>query len=713
MMHKTFVSLLLICSAAAMAAGEVKHNQALIANKVDSLESKRGVQIGGSIRASYLGSYLNYGQDVVDSSSGMQETERTEFVSVDLDFHFRPWEFVRANVMIRMEAGMQDYFSAASKSLSAGWMNVEGNIGNDFYWVVGDFRQQYSPLTLYAPDVEIMYEPQIFARERLMAKTEAQLLGNARNLQGANLQYRHNAGDMLGEIRAEALLARLRRVQVLDFSGANGNILPNEGISGASQAANMDKWLVGGNLEWLPLDRNLMAGLTALYIFDDESSFNYTTRHAVYGEEGLSSEYVLQAVNPYDTTAQNTFVMAARLGGDVSSILNNKNLILDVTAEYAHSMDKVFDQIEVSPEDNSVSVTSRDLNGNALLATVNAGYQSGEAWKTLLIANVIYNDSNWFNNVAQSPQFFAQRILNTDRDGTVSKYGVNAPLYSTFGALYHFTPKFSPSATTRKTDDAGFAGGQTSSYNIAPYTKNSWTSLTYTRSELALINAMSDPAVQLALPNGFATSNRMGVNANLKFNVKNFAEAQGLFNYFEQVKAEELLGFDKAKYMEYGAGAKLDIFKLIGFSLPLEISGSYKHSNKTMGVLGAGDGELDCDFINAGLYWQYLPRLGFSAGLQYVNMEMNDIAAVTRTSPGYEVPLMKGKQMQWMVGLDYTLADNAWFSLNYGMISVENTYNVTGGTGANLNYAQVEEGIGSYKYSFDQSIVEATINVEF
>ena len=88
---------------------------------------------------------------------------------------------LRANVMLRHEAGMQDYFSSPSKSITAGWMNVEGNLGSNFYWVVGDFRQQYSPLTLYSPDVEILYEPKVYTRSRYMAKEQALISGNQRN----------------------------------------------------------------------------------------------------------------------------------------------------------------------------------------------------------------------------------------------------------------------------------------------------------------------------------------------------------------------------------------------------------------------------------------------------------------------------------------------------------------------------------------------------
>jgi hypothetical protein len=45
------------------------------------------------------------------------------------------------------------------------------------------------------------------------------------------------------------------------------------------------------------------------------------------------------------------------------------------------------------------------------------------------------------NNLAQSPQFFARRILNTDKDGAQIKYGVNAPLYSFFWLSLLLFPK--------------------------------------------------------------------------------------------------------------------------------------------------------------------------------------------------------------------------------------------------------------------------------
>lgn len=743
MIYKTLLSLLMVASAA-FAASEVQNSNILSA-KQDSLESKRGLVVDGNIKGVLVNSYMDSDQETESSTNRMPNAERSQFVSADIGFHFRPYENIRANLLLRLEAGMQNYFASSAKEISVPWLNVEGNIGSGFYWVVGDFRQQYSPLTLFAPTGvgNLLYEPLIFSRQKEMAQKEALIEGNQRNLQGANLQFRHNLNETVGELRVDALFARLRRVQVLDFSGANGNILPNGNVPGAYQSANMDKWLVAGNLELLPLGKNVYVGATGMYVFDDSTSFTRTYRHentnGKYGAptDYTKDDYVETLINPYDVDPQQTVVASGRLGADVAGILGNKTLTLDVMFEGAMSNDKVYTHVMV--DDTTESVTDDKEQGLAFMGTLNAGYKLPMGLDLSLSVNGIMNDSAWFNNLAQSPQFFASRILNTDKDGDVVRFGVNAPLYTTFGALYYFDPKFSPAPDNKKnapsyligTTDDPTQRGQTESYNIAPYNKNSWGNKVYTRSELDLMNAMTDPALQLSLPNGYATSNRMGADVDLKVGFKNFVELTAIASMFKQVKAN--VGLKEAEYMEYGGGLKFDVFKLLGFDRPLELSGSYKHSSKKQslddsfaGQYASLDGELKLDYISGGLYFQYLPRLGLAAGVQMINMELNEIASVTKSSAlvGYEVPLIKGKQMQWMAGLDYTIAKGVFFALNFGVVTAENTYNTAAGVvGANMpNYADIAilgadgnqtGSVPEFKHQFSQTIVEALLNVEF
>jgi len=731
-----------------------------IENRVEILNARKGLEISGTVRSASFNSYFESPNEVPNrpestnpgySTNKMPSHEISEFLLVDLNFKFRPWDAITANLLLRLGAGAQEYFAAAATTVNVPWMNIEGNLGESFYWVVGDFRQSYSPLTLYMPGLDIMYEPMVFARKREMAQKEALLEGNQRNLQGFNLQFRPQLGESLGELRVEALGARLRRAGYLDASGAMGNMLPNEGIPGATQSGRFDKFLLGANIELLPLNKNLLIGGTYLIIADDKSSskYYYCPQCSI---DSTSRDYLL---NTLDSLPQRTFVSAVRAGADIAGLLGSSSLIANLTGEYAMSGDKVYDLYPVykDPENDASKIigttnTSKKEKGSAILAQLDLGYKSDI--NAVLSTSFIRNDSSWFNNVAQSPSFFARRVLNTDKDlgcGNVSnnpklacndltfnlsKYGAYSPLYSSFDALYFFTPKHSPMQITLQPGAPG-SGDQTRSYNISPYSKNSWNPSILTRAELALLEELSDLNLQMALPNGFATSNRQGYQEVLTANWKGLAEVKALFANYEQLSASA--GANTAKYSEYGGGAKINLWGL-------ELSRSYKHSAKEQDFDSFGKAEFNSDFINAGLYYRFFRKFGLTFGYQQIGSELSAAGANAQVQQmanlkALIVPIISAKQNQWMAGLDYTVAKNAWLSINYGIMNVDNTYkletdsytylydpdpNNPGNskkiiTGTNMEIYNVVNAIDSdvteLKHKFSRSIIEATINVEF
>jgi hypothetical protein len=703
----------LLTASVAASASVVADNQKALQAKADSANAKRGVEIGGSIRAVAQRSSFSSDQDNRGMNT-MPDVERNEFVSADLSFGFRPYESVRANVIMRLGGGMQEYFAAAAKTLEAKWLNVEGNIGKNFYWTVGDFRSAISPLTIFNPGIDIMYEPTIFARKRHMAQKEQLLEGNKRNFQGVNLQFRQEIDPMVGELRAEAFFARVNRVSVLDLSGAEGNILPNDSVAGVSLASATDKWLVGGNIELLPVQKNVYVGVTPMLIFDNENSKSYVYRHPVVDEVINFSDYERQEINPYEYGPQNTFVLSARAGADVGGLVKQKGLSADVVVEYAMSVNKQKTPAYTNELGLTVPEAEESINGSALLATLNAGYEVENSWSAGLGIDVVMNNEKWFNNLAQSPSFFAQRILNSDKDGNTVKYGVNSPLYSTFDALYNYSPKFSPVARTLGTDDEAFLYGQGESYNIAPYNKNSWGSNVYSAAQLALINQMIDPALQSALPNGLATANRKGFRVSLKGDWQNKIEAQALVNIFNQVTPESE-AIDNVSYKEFGGGAKFDIAKLAGLNKAAEVSGSFKRSENTVTPKAGTEAKITSNFINIGASFQFLPRLGFTAGFQMIDTDYGT-SSLINPNVGLDVPFMKSNQTHWMVGFDYVVADNAWLAINFGMINVKNDYNlaVVGEELRNLpDYYYTVDGATTFEHKFSQAIFEASINVEF
>ena len=707
----------LLTASVAASASVVADNQNALQAKADSANAKRGVEIGGSIRAVAQRSSFSSDQDNRGLNT-MPDVERNEYVSADLSFGFRPFEYVRANVIMRLGGGMQEYFAAASKTIEAKWLNVEGNVGKNFYWVVGDFRQAISPLSIYNPGIDIMYEPTIFARKRHMAQKEQLLEGNKRNLQGVNLQFRQEIDPMIGELRAEAFFARVNRVSILDLTGAEGNLLPGDTIPGSSLASSTDKWLVGGNIELLPVQKNVYIGVTPMLIFDNENSKSYAYRHP--SEDGVVdfTQYAREEINPYETTLQNTLVLSARVGADVAGIIKDKNLSLDLVAEYAMSINKTKSPALYDETGTVVLVPEAEesVNGSAILATVNAGYKVDSSWSAGVSIDVVMNDEKWFNNMAQSPSFFAQRVLNSDKDGNTVKYGVNSPLYSTFDALYNYSPKFSPVGRTLGTDDNAFQGGQSESYNIAVYNKNSWGSNVYSAAQLALLSMMIDPALQLSLPNGLATPNRKGIRALVKGEWEGKIEAQALVSLFNQVETGSP-EIDNVSYKEFGAGAKFNVAKLAGINKPVELSGSFKHSESETSVKTGEAAKLTSNFINAGFSFQFLPRLGITGGFQMIDTDYG----IRSPNPfvGLDVPVTKSNQKHWMIGFDYLVGDNAWLAINYGMIMVQNDYN-TAALGESLRNlpdyfsATLGDGAsGTYTHKFSQFVFEASINVEF
>lgn len=722
-----FVKLTLAVSTmASFAVAELQQIQVQdsLNTELENIESRRGLDIGGTVRSVMLRSAFSSKQDI-NAYDKSPDTERSGFSQFDLKLGVRPWETARANVVLRMAANYQDFFQSLKTTISVPWINMEGQMGSSFYWVVGDFRQQYSPLTLFSPDVDILYEPEIYARTRYMARDQVFLSGNQRNLQGANAKFRYDLGATLGELRAEAIFSRLRRYEVLDFSGATGNILPNEqnNTLGASQSSGMDKLLYTGNIEWLPLNKNLILGFTPIIIKDLASSNTITYRERLVNYKPTA---VPEPVNPGVLGPENTQVLAGRFGADGASFIGSENLILNVVGEFAMSKYDYYNPsfVDVLDEDGNPVLDDDDnplyemlgkkenLDGKAVLIEAALGFQNKDSWMVKLNAGYIMNDSAWYNPLAQSPSFFARRIANSDKDNNLLKYGVYSPFYSTFDALYHFVPKYMPN------DIALTPGGSgnykpTDSYVIAPFQKSSYNTGVYTKDELNLINSYSDKTLQSALPNGLATANRVGPVLNLTAGLgqDNALEVKGIFNLLQE---KEAAGADKAKFTEFGGGGKFDVGTFV-WGAPLSLSGSYKNSKTQLGSVEL----LNSDFINAGFYARYFKRFGVSAGFQQIKSDFQNPAL---QAIGWH--LENSKQTQWMAGLDYNLGKNAWLAINYGQSFVTNTYKANDPENAAGLFLPIyiemarEKGIipktkNNLEHAFQRDLLEASINVDF
>jgi hypothetical protein len=148
--------------------------------------------------------------------------------------------------------------------------------------------------------------------------------------------------------------------------------------------------LAAGNLELLPLNKNLYVGVTPMYIFDNKNTYAHNAyRHPVDEDNNylLAKPYERGDVNPFDTSAQNTIVASGRLGADVAGLLGSKTLVADLVGEGAMSMNKI-DKVK---DDKIKEETEK---GMAILATANVGYK---------VENKLVQLSRWTSSATIAP----------------------------------------------------------------------------------------------------------------------------------------------------------------------------------------------------------------------------------------------------------------------------------------------------------------------
>jgi hypothetical protein len=269
------------------------------------------------------------------------------------------------------------------------------------------------------------------------------------------------------------------------------------------------------------------------------------------------------------------------------------------------------------------------------------------------------NSKDFRNELAQSPSFIGERMLNNENKVD------NDTLYNTFDALYHNVFKFTPKE-------------EKDNWVKSPFSKNSYRRMIYTQSDLANIQADDgfDPALQLVMPFGPATPNRVGINANVTGNILNSGiVANVLFaslNEKEEVPymLDETKFVPKTKFSQVGVGLKIDLSKMISaIKYPVELSGSYVLSSANRPALDTIVDEMDITsgFLNVGLKYQFFKRASLLGGYQSI---------ANKTTMGRtEVNVDMGN---WAVGIEWKVSDGANVVLTYGQMKADKEYSFPG-----------------------------------
>ena len=649
-------------------------------DRVDEVLSKAGIQFGGEFLSQYYYSGID-GPGARRNDARWIETN--EFTSVDFDIKARPNASVQARLVFRMHQNWQNFFSSIGNPINTRWISIDGNHKDMFFFNVGDFRANYSPLILQSPDIDILYEPAIFARARRRAMSEVFLSNNDRLLQGVNAAFEAEVVPVFNEFRLGILGSRLRNVGT-DFM--DGSM-----VTHYYELESMEKLLFGANLDTRFLE-GIHLGASLLSIADRVGSFADSDTLA-------------------DTLAQSTLVFGARPAVDIGRLLGNDALSLRVGTEIAASLDD-SSWYSIDSTDTiagpKLLLESENVTGTALRAGIRTRWAFG---RNALRFNIHYirNDGRYRNELAQSPSFVGSRIMNTENDSVAvvgRKKVVTPDHYSTFDALYNSVYKFVPSQ-------------ETNMWHRAPFRKNSYVNMIFEQDELRSLAASGrmDPSLQLVMPFGPATANRGGFDINaggaaldgkldvtVKFASLSEMEAETGVIPIDSVTDTTAL-FGKTGFTQFGAGCAFDIASVVpALRLPLEISASYTQSTaKNDGAKGfaKSDWAITSRFANLGLRYQFVKPVSLLGGFQLI---LNESESGKMISNQYENVSAVQTQKHWRAGILWSLNKGADLLASFGRVQVAtDAHQIPGASGT----------IGAVAEDFDQFLVDISLQVGF
>jgi hypothetical protein len=603
-MKKLFLFVLALSVCVSAADDSLEERVGGLQAQIDRAMAKAGIHFSGEFRSQFLNSQVS--GDAADPAG--KKSESAEYTSVDFDIVARPNTALSARAIFRLHQDWRNFFSDVANPITTRWLSIDGSVGGGILkYAVGDYTKKLSPLTLWSPDIELLYEPEIFASARKIAMSEAFLGDNNRMMQGADISFRAELYPILNEVDADIFGARLATRGTYESAvippGVGGNPPTNY------VASDFDKYLVGFNLG-TQFVKGAGLALSNIMIFD----YLESSRPDL---DSTSSKLASQSTN----------VVAGRVNADNRAFMSDDFVGFGIQAEAALSFDKDY----YLPDDQNIALDST-INGMAINAGLFVRLALGESNTVKFSADFIQNDTAFRNDAAQSPSFVQRQIFNNELG--LGGLGLMNP----FDALYRSVFKYAPSQ---------YFGG------ARPYGKYSYNNAILPKDVIAGLYGHSQvyyPNVfQTALPGGMATADRTGPVVKLDGSFLDKAITVGakaaMLNAFNEKdlswKAwidDGDLGHDewfgvgafKDEYQEIVGGASFDIAKFVPVLGPsLVIGGSYgMYNSKTGGFVSPErvyTSENASVLLSGELNYNFLPRFSFLVGYQQLTANIKSV----------------------------------------------------------------------------------------
>jgi len=688
-MKKLFLFVLALSVCVSAADETLEGRVGALQAQIDRAMARAGIHFNGEFRSQFLNSEVS--GSAVDPAG--KKSESAEFTSVDFDVVARPNTALSARAVFRLHQDWRNFFSDVANPITTRWLSIDGSVGGGVLkYSIGDYKKKLSPLTLWSPDIELLYEPEIFASARKTAMEEAFLGENNRVMQGFDLSLKAELynpdGDnvVLSEIDADIFGARLATRGTYE----SAVIPPGIGENTQYVASDFDKYLLGFNVGTQFVEGTGLS-LSSITIFDY-----------------LASSIVTMDSTSAKLASQSTNVFAGRVNADNRSFMSDDFINFGIQAEVAYSLDRDYypeygRDDDGEPTGTVIGALDSTVNGLAINAGLFLRLALGEDNTIKLSGNFIQNEKYFRNDAAQSPSFVQRSIMNNE----LGMGGLG--LMNPFDALYRTVFKYAPSQ---------YYGG------TRPYGKYSYNNAILPQDVIAGLYGHSQvyyPNVfQTAMPGGMATADRTGpvVDLNGSFLDKAITvgakaamlnaidetdlsweswvedggepdpDNPGLGGSFQRFSA----GTSKGEYQEIVGGASIDIAKFAPVIGPsLVIGGSYgMYNSKTGGFVSAErvfTSENTSALLSAELNYNFVPRFSFLVGYQ-------QLTANIKTVSSFGAGESESAEAEYTfdnlaVGFGYKVADGGNLVVKLTMLSGKSEP-VVGGTAADYKAIQPE-----------------------
>ncbi|MBR6855769.1 MAG: hypothetical protein IKN03_10350 [Fibrobacter sp.] len=703
---------------------EVVTQQKSLLEKLDSLNAAvLGLKINGTAKAGVLASFSSSDQYAKESPT----QENQAFTDVNLRLTARPSSETMIDVQLRLHKDWQSAYDENNNPIIGHWFSYDGTILNkhvDFN--LGYMRVGYTPLTVFAPQTEILQEPEIFSEKRREALEKRNLDTTSRRLlQGLNIAYQSGSLGAVDNITAQLTGARLRNTgkkvdQVFfdfDFS---------------------DRYMLGARAGIESYGAHL--GLNFVNLFDRK----YTRR-------------TKQIADTDTIYYDNNRVFSADLSFDSKKTLPDLPVSFGLNGEFAMSKWKVDRDYLKKGFKTDYKILEKNINGDRIvyiksavsnpLVVANEDFadESGNSFYANLFvkgdindidfkvdAGYLKTDEKFWSEMASSPVYQGRSvILNAN---AMYENPQDNLIFSTFGAsslenlyfnVYNSTTlqatNLMTSANTntlsnegdifgRKNGESGYLYSRLdNNYKNGHFYRNGYTGTVSKRLELDPLMEL-DPSVGLALPFGLATPDRKGITAKADVNWADkvmFNARVNILTQLNSLSVDPATGIPQVaenKFTEYAVGLGVDAGALAGLDRQILIQGSYSHAEESAYL------KRTANRIVAGVTADVWGPIALLVGFQQYEKEFGNGFGVGGSfgEMNVAVSVTKASERLVMGGVRVKLAPISYLTVQYGMLTndLDYAYMITDASGTPVD-------AGANKLSISKNIVTADVTVNF